>query len=82
MASSAPSKISVSRIVTDLALCGASFVFWTVVLRPFVPLTDPTAIWLGSAYTAACMTGVVWLAFHMFRIVYRHEQEKKRAGVK
>jgi carbonic anhydrase len=80
MSSPVKSSISVSRIVTDLTLVGASFVFWTFMLRPFVPLTDPVWIWVGSAYTAICMSGVTWLAFHMFRTVYKHEQEKKRAA--
>jgi hypothetical protein len=80
MASSAKSSISVSRIVTDLLIVGPAFVFWTLILRPFVPLTEPFWIWVGSAYTAVCMTGVTWLAYHMFRIVYNHEKAKKQSG--
>lgn len=80
MASSGKFEISVSRVITDLTLVGVLFVFWTLILRPFVPLTETKWIWIGSAYTGLCLSGVCWMAFHMFRTVYRHEQEKKRAG--
>jgi hypothetical protein len=80
MASSGKSFFSLSRIVTDLALVGPAFVFWTWVCKPFVPLTDPVAIWIGAAYTGTTLTGVTWMAFHMFRVVYLHEQAKKRGS--
>jgi hypothetical protein len=78
-----PSKsfISVSRIVTDLMLVGPAFVFWTLVAKPSVPLTEPLWIWIGAAFTATPLTGVTWMAYHMLRVVYQHERAKKRGLV-
>ena len=45
------------------------------VLPSHVPSTDPQMITLWSAGTAACMSGVFWLASWMFRVVYRYQKE-------
>jgi hypothetical protein len=35
-------------------------------------------IMLWGALSAACMTGVFWLALQMFRVVYRGQREANR----
>lgn len=54
--------------------------FWTWVCWAHVPLQEPMWILIGALFTAGPLTGTTWMAYHMFRVVYLHEQEKKRAA--
>ncbi|MDC0157610.1 hypothetical protein OAK38_07605 [Verrucomicrobia bacterium] len=38
------------------------------VLRPHVPSYDPTAVKIVAGMSAACMTGVFWIASNMFLV--------------
>lgn len=58
-----------------------SFVlFFTWFLRDFVPLNekqDPIYGWLLGGFTAACISGVFWLAANMFSVVLVDYQKRK-----
>ena len=56
-------------LVIDAILVIGFFIYIFGVLKPHVPSTDPKRINLWGALTAACMTGVFWLALKMFRAV-------------
>lgn len=75
----AESEVTVKKsdFLVDILLCGAFFVFIYTVLQKHVPSNDPTMIVLWSGGTAACMTGVFWLASWMFRTVYRYQKVLK-----
>jgi hypothetical protein len=40
-----------------------------------VPSNDPKMITLWAGLSAACISGVFWLAVQMFRVVYRAQKE-------
>ncbi len=73
----AESEVIVKKydFLVDAVLCAGFFAFMYTVLQKHVPSTDPTMIFLWSAGTAGCMTGVFWLASWMFRTVYRYQRE-------
>jgi len=64
-----------SDLLVDIILCGGFFVILFTMLQSHVPSNDPTMIYLWSAGTAGCMTGVFWLASWMFRVVLRYQRE-------
>ena len=75
MANSEVQLIRKSDFLVDIVLCGAFFAFLFTLLQVHVPSNDPTMITLWAGGTAACMTGVFWLASWMFRVVMRYQRE-------
>ncbi len=67
-------KSSPLNLAIDAALCATAFVLFYWVSETHVPSENPTQITLWSAYSAACMTGVFWLAWQMLKAVYRHQR--------
>jgi hypothetical protein len=61
--------------VVDLIVVGAFFVFIFFLVRSHVPSNDPMWVTVWSAGTAACMSGVFWLALWMLRVVFRYQRE-------
>jgi len=78
MASSEKKSFSPVTLVIDLALTAAFFAFIFSILKVHVQSMDPKMITLWSGLTAACMSGVFWLAWQMLKTVYRFQ----RAGSK
>ncbi len=78
MAEPAPHKFSPLNIVIDGVLTLAAFALFFRLAGPHVPSEDPMQITLWSAYAAACMTGVFWIAWQMLKAVYRHQREAAR----
>ena len=72
----AESEVTVKKsdFLVDVVLCGGFFAFMFTILQSHVPSNDPNMIKLWSAGTAACMTGVFWLASWMFRTVFRYQK--------
>lgn len=66
------------RLAVDFVLCAGFFALLFSINRSHVPSNDPSMITLWAALTAACMTGVFWLALQMFRVVFRAQRESKR----
>ena len=66
-------------LIVDAILVIGFFVFMFGVLQKHVPSNDPNMIMLWAGLTAACMSGVFWLAVQMFRVVLRAQREANRA---
>lgn len=58
-----------------------SLVFWasfTRLLLPFVPAETPGWAYFFSGFTAFCLTGVFFLAVHMFQLVLQEHRKARR----
>lgn len=66
-------------LVIDAILVIAFFVFMFFVIRPHVQSENPLFIAIWGGGSAACMSGVFWLAIQMFRVVFRAQREARRA---
>jgi hypothetical protein len=44
------------------------------IVSPHVPSSNPRMVMLWGSLTAACMSGVFWLAIQMFRVVLRAQR--------
>ena len=79
MASKAPQDARVAgNVVVDSVLTLAAFALFFFIVRSHVPSEDPLIITLVGAFTASCMAGVFWLAWQMFRVVWRGQREDAR----
>lgn len=72
--------------IVDIVLSLLWFSFFTVALRWYVPVQvtgDHYELyrWGFAAFTAACMTGVFWIAVGMFRVVRVDYQHRKQQGL-
>ncbi len=68
-------KRTAGNVVLDSALTLAAFVLFFFIARSHVPSEDPLMINFFGAFTSACMSGVFWLAWQMFRVVLRGQRE-------
>lgn len=58
-----------------------ALVFWacfTRMLLPFVPVDNPSWAYFFSGFTALCLTGVFYMASHMFRLVLQEHRKAQR----
>ena len=58
-----------------------ALVFWacfTRMLLPFVPAETASAQYLFAGFTALCLTGVFYLATHMFQLVLQEHRKARR----
>ena len=58
-----------------------ALVFWacfTRLLLPFVPAETPTTAYFFAGFTAICLTGVFFVATHMFQLVLQEHRKAKR----
>ena len=53
------------------------FVAFYFILKPYVPAHTALGEAIGSAYTAAVLTGVFWIASYMFTLVFADEQQRR-----
>ncbi len=75
MAQPEEKHVTPASLVVDLVLVALFFAYMFSILKSHVPSTDPKMITLWAALAASCMTGVFWLALHMFRVVLRAQRE-------
>lgn len=77
---SSPEKkgFSFAEFLIDMVLSAGFFTFFYYVLQPHVPSNDPTMIRLWATLSAACMTGVFWLALQMVKTVYRFQRANRK----
>lgn len=61
-------------LAVDAVLVVAFFLYLYSLVKIHVPSTDPKMIMLWSGLTAACMSGVFWLAVQMFRVVLKAQR--------
>lgn len=78
MSSPASKGSSPLRVLLDLVLVLCFFTFFYYVLQSHVPTTDRTTARFWATLSAACMSGVFWLALQMMKTVLRFQ----RAGGK
>ena len=62
MAAPGARNVSPKNIVVDAVLVVAAFALFFWLATTHVPSDDPNQVHLWSAYCAACMTGVFWIA--------------------
>jgi len=58
-----------------------SLIFWgvfTYFLIPFVPAETPLLQYGLAGFTAACLTGVFYVATHMFQLVLQEQRKARR----
>jgi hypothetical protein len=58
-----------------------ALIFWacfTRLLLPFVPVDDPSRAYFYAGFTALCLTGVFYIATHMFRLVFQEHRKAQR----
>ena len=60
--------VSLTGLIVVGLLSVCFFVLMFFVLRPHVPSYDPTAVKIVAGMSAACMTGVFWIASNMFLV--------------
>jgi len=65
-------------LLVDAILVILFFVFMFGVLQKHVPSNDPHMIKLWGALAAACMSGVFWLVWQMFKQVFRAQRAAKK----
>ncbi len=69
------SAVTPASLLVDALLVGGFFVLMFVLFKHHVPSNDPKMIILWAGLSAACISGVFWLAVQMFRVVYRAQKE-------
>jgi hypothetical protein len=75
---SSPKTVSLLSLAVDaVAVLGFFVVIFTLV-RPHVQSVDPRMVILWSGLTAACLSGVFWLALQMFRVVLAAQRARPR----
>jgi len=74
--SSPAAKKSVSPVslVVDAVLVLGFFAVIFSLLKSHVPSNDPVMVMLCAGLSAACMSGVFWLAIQMFRVVLKAQR--------
>lgn len=77
---SSPEKkpLNVVSLVIDLVLTGIAFAIFYMLVSPHVPSHDPKMIMLWAGLTAGCMAGVFWIAWNMFKVVYKFQRASKK----
>lgn len=78
MAQSERKLVTPVSLVVDAILVIGFFIYMYGVLKTHVPSSDPKMIVLWGALSAACMTGVFWLALQMFRVVFAAQRAARR----
>lgn len=75
MSSPAAQKaVSPISLVVDAVLVLGFFAFIFSLLKSHVPSNDPMMVMLWAGLSAACMSGVFWLAIQMFRVVLKAQR--------
>jgi hypothetical protein len=75
-------KVTPLSVALDLLLTAAFGGFMFKLVSPHVMSSDPKTILFFSASTAACMSGVFYIATQMFRVVLRQQRERNAAARK
>jgi uncharacterized membrane-anchored protein len=65
-------------LVVDAVLVLGFFFFIYSLVASHVPSNDPKMVLLWGGLTAACMSGVFWLAVQMFRVVLKAQLATKK----
>ncbi len=70
-----------SNVLLEIIVVGLFFVYMGFnVLPEHVPSENPVMVYFWALGTAACMSGVFWLALWMFLVVFRYQKVLKNQG--
>lgn len=75
MATPEKKPFSFVKLAVDLFFTSIAFVIFYKLVNSHVPSSDPKMIMFFGGATAACMTGVFWLAMQMLKTVYRFQRD-------
>ncbi len=78
MSSSEKKPFNVVSLVIDLVLTGIAFVIFYTLVHVHVPSSDPAMIKLWGGLTAGCMAGVFWIAWNMFKVVFKFQRASRK----
>ncbi|AOS43327.1 hypothetical protein Verru16b_00370 [Lacunisphaera limnophila] len=78
MSSSEKKPFNVVSLVIDLVLTGIAFVIFYSLVHVHVPSHDPAMIKLWGGLTAGCMAGVFWIAWNMFKVVFKFQRASRK----
>lgn len=74
-------KASFGNPVVNLILTGLVFLFFTWILRPYVPVQTALYQWLFSAFAAVSLTATFYFAVNMFMVTFiDHRNREKKQG--
>jgi len=79
MSPTPPRQVSPKNVAIDAVLCLVAFVIFYEVVKIHVPSNDRLMVGFWASLTAACMTGVFWIAWQMLKAVYRHQRAQTPA---
>lgn len=78
MSSSEKKPFNVVSLIIDLILTAIAFVIFYSLVHSHVPSSDPAMIKLWGGLTAACMSGVFWLAWNMLKVVFKFQRASRK----
>jgi len=78
MSSSEKKPFNVVSLIIDLVLTAIAFAIFYWLVESHVPSTDPKMVMLWGALTAGCMAGVFWIAWNMFKVVYKFQRASRK----
>ncbi len=70
--------ITRKHVALSIVLALVFWVCFTRMLLPFVPAESPSTQYLVSGFTASCLTGVFYIASHMFMLVLFENRKARR----
>lgn len=70
--------ISKKHVGLSIVLALVFWVCFTRMLLPFVPAESLSTQYVVSGFTAACLTGVFYIASHMFMLVLFESRKARR----
>ena len=78
MSSSDDKKASFGNPIVNLVLTGIVFLFFTWILKPFVPPTNAEWLaWLFSAFAATALTLTFYFSINMFRVTLNDHKNRE-----
>lgn len=78
MATPGKKPFSFLKLAVDLVFTAIAFVIFYRLVNSHVQSSDPRMVMLWGGATAACMTGVFWLAMQMLKTVYRFQRDSRQ----
>ena len=77
MSSSDEKKATFGNPIVNLVLTGLVFLFFTWILRAFVPATTGATNLIFSAFAALALTVTFYFSLNMFRVTFSDYKHKK-----
>lgn len=78
MSSSDQKKANFGNPVVNLFLTALVYLFFTWLLRPYVPAETELLQWVFSAFTSIALMVTFYLALNMFRVTLNDHKERKK----